>query len=642
MEKQANEQEEEEEEETTEMMILRDDSTMAPPPLPAVMADYYDNNKAEPITWPTKVVIDGGGGGGGLAAGTTTSCSRNTTTTTTTNTYSSDTLELELDTKEQHLFDSLRKTVQALKEGKLPSQQQQSSSSSGGPLLVQVRVAGGWVRDKVLGLQTHDVDIALDTCSGVEFANFVKEYISEFEHERVGKIGVIAANPAQSKHLETATMKIHGSEVDFCNLRHESYAEDSRIPTSTQLGTPLEDSYRRDFTMNALYYNLHTCQVEDWTRSGLQDLLEKKQVKTPLEAYQTFHDDPLRVLRAIRFAVRYHMQLSDDLREACVHPQIHMELHRKVSRERVGKELEGMLSGKHANPIQALKLICDLKLAGSVFCVPEDDKMISGTIGQEHLDPVRYHAATEEEFKHFRYVAWEEARECLRLLPKLLETMKPPETKDDKLTVTTWDYRLLYLGVVLLPYEHLKYVEKKKLKSVTEYMIRHGIKFKNKDVEAMITIVDNLDGMVQLLQRTPEATPAVRLQAGLLLRTTNELWVTVLIVATVTLLRKRATMNSFINWYERAKEWYRIIVVDLGLEGCWKLKPLLNGKEIIQFLGLDKGPLVGAYTQELMQWMLMNPQGTLEECKDFLKSCQRRRDFEQDQAANHISKKMHL
>ena len=134
----------------------------------------------------------------------------------------------------------------------------------------------------------------------------------------------------------------------------------------------------------------------------------------------------------------------------------------------------------------------------------------------------------------------------------------------------------------------------------------------------------------------------MRLKAGLLLRSTKVLWVNVLIIATaLSLLRKNATSAS-IDWYERSKKWCYIIVLDLELEGCWQLKPIMNGKEIMQFLGLDKGPLVGVYTQELIQWMLMNPEGAPEECKEFLKSSQRRRDFEQDQAAEHISKKMHL
>jgi tRNA nucleotidyltransferase (CCA-adding enzyme) len=439
-------------------------------------------------------------------------------------------------------------------------------------------------------------------------------------------------------------------DVDFCNLRNEAYAEDSRIPTSA-MGTPLEDSYRRDFTMNALYYNLHSNVVEDWTNRGLLDLLDTKEVRTPLEAYQTFHDDPLRVLRAIRFAVRYEMALSDELQQAAVHPQIHNELHRKVSRERVGKELEGMLSGKHANPIQALKLICNLKLAGSVFCFPSSNDGILGTIGQTQLEPVPYRATTandDDELGHLRQVGWEEARECLRVLPKVIESVK----LQDGNTTTSWDKRMLYLGVVFLPYEHLQYVGKNnKVKYVAESMMREGIKFKNTDVAAMITIVEQLNRMSLLLQRTPDATSTTRLQAGLLLRATKNMWVTTLMVATVALLRKKQTTSNTqatsdttttMDWNKRAQEWYHTIVVDLELDECWKVKPLMNGKDIIQLLGLCKGPLVGIYTQEQIQWMLMHPKGTVEDCKTFLKSCYKQRELESDQAAQHISKKMHL
>jgi tRNA nucleotidyltransferase (CCA-adding enzyme) len=536
------------------------------------------------------------------------------------------TIKLELDADEQHLFESILKACKALHDGKV---------DGFGPQKLQVRVAGGWVRDKILGLQTHDVDIALDACTGVEFANALKKYMQEFEEEKIGKIGVIAANPAQSKHLETATTKVFGIEVDFCNLRHETYAENSRIPT-TMLGTPLEDSYRRDFTMNALYYNLHSNEIEDWTRKGLEDLLEIKLVTTPLDAYQTFHDDPLRVLRAIRFAVRYKMQLSEEVQAACVNPQIHEELHRKVSRERVGKELEGMLSGKHANPTQALKLICNLKLAGSIFCLPPDD-VIQGEISKAYLEGVPYQGDSEAELGYLRETAWEEATECTRLLPAVLEIFETMKY-DSK---TSFDHRLTYLAVVLLPYAGLQFREKKKIKTVIEYMVREGIKFKNKDIMAIITIFQQLDSMKQLIQRPSGASPSTRLQAGLVLRGSRDMWVTVLVLATVASIRS-AKSEQGTNWLERANHWYNIIVTDLKLDACWKVSPILNGKEMIDLLGLSKGPLVGEYAQEQTRWMLMNPEGTIEECIEFLKTCKKKRDSEQEQAAEHVSKKLHL
>jgi tRNA nucleotidyltransferase (CCA-adding enzyme) len=471
------------------------------------------------------------------------------------------------------------------------------------------------------------------------------------------------------------------------------------------MGTPLEDSFRRDFTMNALYYHLHTCRIEDWTRQGLHDLLHTRQVVTPLDAYQTFHDDPLRVLRAIRFAVRYGLRLSDDVQRAARHVTIHDELHRKVSRERVGKELEGMLSGKHAQPIQALTWICDLKLAGSVFCLPssapppppppggatKETTIILGTIGQAYLEPVPYRGGDDDDgvLAQLRHVAWKEARECLRVLPPLLLELFPTTPNDEGCTTTasttaststttsttTVDNRLLYLAVVLLPFEHLEYYatppttknnnnaepnnnnKQTRVKFVAEYMMREGIKFKNKDAVGMVTLSQQLDSMVQLLQRSPEeaSLPKRRLQVGLLLRATKDLWVTLLMVATVALTRKTAaaketstttttttTTTKVICWSRRAKEWYHMIVDDLELDHCWTLKPHLNGKELMQSLGLPKGPQVGIYTQEQMRWILINPKGTLEECTAFLKGFHKHQEHEQDVTAQHISKKMHL
>jgi tRNA nucleotidyltransferase (CCA-adding enzyme) len=303
-----------------------------------------------------------------------------------------------------------------------------------------------------------------------------------------GRIGVIAANPAQSKQLETATMKIFGIEVDFSNLRHGTCAKDSRIP-DTVMGAALEDACRRDFTMNSMYYNLHTQSIEDWTKRGLQDLLDSKTMQTPLEAYQTFHDDPLLVLRAIRFAVRYGMELSQDLMQACNHPQIHMELHQKVRRDRVGKELAGMVSGKHADPVKAMDLICTLKHAGSVFCLPGPEVPLLRTISQAHLEGVPYQATDEDQLAHLCEHAWEKARECVKALPSVLQALKIQA--NGRIVDSSGDAgspmnpRLVYLAIIMLPYTHLLYVVKNKQCNVVNFMLREGVNINNKDVAAM-------------------------------------------------------------------------------------------------------------------------------------------------------------
>jgi tRNA nucleotidyltransferase (CCA-adding enzyme) len=562
---------------------------------------------------------------------------------------------LELEEEERHLFETLRATADALAQGHIQIPSRPSLRT------IQIRVAGGWVRDKILRLQTHDVDIAVDTCSGVEFAQLIQTYC-EKENEKTGgksqscstsKIGVIAANPSQSKHLETATMRVHGMDVDFCNLRHESYAGDSRIPTTQTIGTPTQDAFRRDFTMNSLFYNLQTTMVEDWTRRGHSDLL-KGRVVTPLEAHQTFHDDPLRVLRAIRFAVRYNMEMDSDLKAACRNPQIHNELHRKVSRERVGKELEAMLSGKGANPIYALETIGNLKLAGSVFCLPEEMKMNGTIVYEQHQ-----YTGTKEELAHLRELAWEESRNTLVVLPGLLERLRLNDTTTTTPT-TSIDQRLVHVSVFLLPFIKLTYIDKKaKEHTCLDYMMRDGIKFKNKDVAGMTTIMDSVENMMQLLKRedlenaaaatnpSPTAShplPPLRLQAGILLRNTKDLWVTTLVVAAVLLIRQQEChkdMSSTVNWYDRAHALYQTIL-DLGLDECWKIKPMLNGKALIQALGLEPGPQVGVYASHQIEWMLLHPVGTIDDLQHFLLNFKRLREREQNEATEHISKKMHL
>ncbi len=84
----------------------------------------------------------------------------------------------------------------------------------------------------------------------------------------MGSVGVIKSNPDQSKHLETATLRVMGFELDFVNLRAEEYT-DTRIPVM-RIGTALEDAMRRDLTINALFYNLNRRTVEDFTGQGIQ------------------------------------------------------------------------------------------------------------------------------------------------------------------------------------------------------------------------------------------------------------------------------------------------------------------------------------------------------------------------------------
>lgn len=233
-------------------------------------------------------------------------------------------------------------------------------------LTVCVRFVACSRTPQLLGLENDDIDIALDDMKGQPFAEYVNRYLVEVKNERAHTVGVIKANPAQSKHLETATVKIHGVWIDFVNLRCEEYTESSRIPTM-KFGTPVDDAKRRDFTINSLFYNVNAAVVEDFTGLGVADL-RAGFVRTPLPPQQTFLDDPLRVLRAIRFSSRYRFELDPAIVAAARDPRVQSALQTMVSRERVGTELGKMMKGKH--PMQAIHYVQTLRLFDIVFMRP--------------------------------------------------------------------------------------------------------------------------------------------------------------------------------------------------------------------------------------------------------------------------------
>jgi len=172
--------------------------------------------------------------------------------------------------------------------------------------------------------------------------------------------------------------------VDFVNLRAEEYTNGSRIPDLMRIGTAAEDAYRRDLTINSLFYNINTRQVEDITGKGF-DHLRRGVIATPLPALTTLLDDPLRVLRSVRFAARLRFTMDDDLRNAAQNEKVRVALAQKVARERIGSEVDLMLRSQ--DPVGAMRLLINLKLVGTVFPVDgtgenvheEDSERIFGT-----------------------------------------------------------------------------------------------------------------------------------------------------------------------------------------------------------------------------------------------------------------------
>ena len=232
------------------------------------------------------------------------------------------------------------------------------------PEPVVLRWAGGWVRDKLLGIESHDIDVAINAMTGVTFAERMCDYcetpeaISKHQIGKndIGNLHNVARNPDKSKHLETAMVKMFGLDIDFVNLRKEVYSDQSRNP-QVEFGTAEEDALRRDATINALFYNLHTDRIEDFT-GGLPDI-KAKLIRTPLDPLKTFTDDPLRVLRLVRFASRLDFSIDPNTERFMGNEKVLDSLRAKISRERVGIELEKMLKGKTCRPLVGRDMIAD-------------------------------------------------------------------------------------------------------------------------------------------------------------------------------------------------------------------------------------------------------------------------------------------
>lgn len=264
------------------------------------------------------------------------------------------------------------------------------------------RAAGGWTRDKILGVPSDDIDIALDNLTGSQFEAKVSEYSNRYAtqtgkpHPALGKTYTIKANPEKSKLLETVAIQINGLKVDFVNLREEHYDPTSRIPVMQMATGPdaaKKDAQRRDLTINSLFYNVNTSQVEDYV-GGLQDL-QTMTLRTPLDPIQTFKDDPLRMLRVLRFYSKYpSAKIDPSIVAAMQNPQVQnmysdtstaydpVKKNYKVSPERAWPELRKIMEGKR--PGAAVRILFKTGLYKAVFNTPKFRELLDLEMDQRN------------------------------------------------------------------------------------------------------------------------------------------------------------------------------------------------------------------------------------------------------------------
>lgn len=244
------------------------------------------------------------------------------------------------------------------------------------------RIAGGWVRDKLLGRPSKDIDFAVDSMTGSEFANRLRQHAIGLWGPRqsvVGRITSTEGRPEQIKNLAVAFLRVHGQAVEILRLRKEEYREGDRNPVSVRPATAEEDALRRDLTINALFYNIRTRRVEDLTGRGLADL-ETMTLRTPLDPTETFTSDPLRLLRVLRFHSRYpDSRIAPETLYAMYDPGVQHQIVRRVTDpdetagivvERTADELRGIMLGDQ--PGEAVRIMHKTDLLRRLLDLPAD------------------------------------------------------------------------------------------------------------------------------------------------------------------------------------------------------------------------------------------------------------------------------
>lgn len=233
---------------------------------------------------------------------------------------------------------------------------------------VDAYVIGGYVRDIYLERESNDIDV-VTIGKGIELAELVHKKLGEEAHLSV------------FKNFGTAQVKIHDLEIEFVGARKESYNRNSRNPL-VEDGTLEDDQNRRDFTINALAIGLSKTTFGKLLDpfNGIQDI-ENKIIKTPLEPEITYSDDPLRMMRAIRFSSQLGFTIEKESLDAISKNKSRISI---VSKERITDELNKII----LSPIPSVgfKLLFDTGLLHLIF--PEMVKLVGvETInGKSHKD----------------------------------------------------------------------------------------------------------------------------------------------------------------------------------------------------------------------------------------------------------------
>ena len=318
-------------------------------------------------------------------------------------------------------------------------------SQTADELGLECYVVGGYVRDLFLKRPSKDIDVVV-VGSGIKIA------------EAFGKKLGRGAHVSVFKTFGTAQVKYHDTEVEFVGARKESYTHDSRKPI-VENGTLEDDQNRRDFTINAMAVCMNKDRFGELVDPfyGLKDL-EDRIIRTPLDPDITFSDDPLRIMRCIRFATQLNFYIEDETFDALERNKERINI---ISKERIADELNKIL----LSPIPS-KGFVDLDRCGLLPLIFPELAALQGVEiknGRAHKDNFYHTLEVLDNISRFTDNLW------LRWAA-LLHDIGKPRTKRWEPRVGWTFHNHNYIGGKMIPEifrkmklpmnEKMKYVEK--------------------------------------------------------------------------------------------------------------------------------------------------------------------------------------
>ena len=483
--------------------------------------------------------------------------------------------KIQLNTNEQELFNILLNVAQKLAPG------------------TTLRAVGGFVRDKLLGKDCHDIDIMVDNMPGEDFAKLVTQYLGSKE------ANVIKANPDKTKNITTAKAFVPlpsgpVMEVDFAQARQEIYQTDSRNP-EVKPATAQEDAIRRDATVNAIFYNLSTQQVEDFTGQGLSDL-KNGILRAPGVPLQRFLDDPLRVLRLARFSSKLNFKLDPATWEAMKNPKVLSALHNKVSKERVGEEFEKILKSPHSEyGIRLLQEsgIFQQLIADSIKGTDYEGKMAPWNMGQNNA--------------HHKLSLDQHTLKVLNNLLKMYPEASPEKRLIMSLTALFHDFGKMFREIHgTTPFGSTSYHgHEDHSKILAELFLKH-VKL-DKHIPQVSPLVEGHMRPHVLVDDQSSSKSVRRLLRDLAEDGVH--WVDLLNHAEADATAKGETLDAedlaYIQNMNLFREKVKAIEQEMATMNVNLQKPILNGNELMQIFNNNRpGPWIGEISQWLKDLML--------------------------------------